>query len=96
MKTVMTQTADHWDNRSRTSTCPSVEESRDCLRRAGWSVGEIASATRWMVTGTNGDNLLHAESSTQGEAWNRACEQARALGMLAPWRGEADDATGHC
>jgi hypothetical protein len=33
---------------------PSVDESRDHLHRAGWSVGEIATATRWLVTGTNG------------------------------------------
>jgi hypothetical protein len=26
---------------------PGVDESRDRLHRAGWSVGEIASATRW-------------------------------------------------
>jgi hypothetical protein len=34
---------------------PSVDESRDRLHRAGWSVGEIASAAGWLVTGTNGD-----------------------------------------
>jgi hypothetical protein len=38
----------------RVNTYPSVNESRDRLHRAGWSVGEIATATRWLVTGTNG------------------------------------------
>jgi hypothetical protein len=75
---------------------PPLAECRERLQRVGWSVGEIASATRWMVTGTNGEYLLHAEGSTQGEAWFRACEQARAVGMLAPRRPEADDAASHC
>jgi hypothetical protein len=65
---------------------PSVDESRDRLHRAGWSVGEIASANCWLVTGANGENQLRAEGGTQAEAWWRACEQARAVGMLAPAR----------
>jgi hypothetical protein len=31
------------------TTHPSVDESRDRLHRAGWSVGEIATATAWVV-----------------------------------------------
>ena len=65
------------------STYPSVDESSDRLHRAGWSVGEYATASAWVVTGSNGENLLHAEGRTQAEAWWGACEQARALGMLA-------------
>jgi hypothetical protein len=43
------------------SSYPSVDESRDRLHRAGWSVGEIATATRWLVTGTNGgENVIKA------------------------------------
>jgi hypothetical protein len=68
---------------------PGVDESRDCLHRAGWSVGEIATATRWLVFGTNGENQLLAEAAGQAEAWHRACEQAAAVGMLAPARPEA-------
>src|SRR5262249_38246721 len=34
---------------------PSVDESCDRLHRAGWSLGEIATAGEWVVTGTNGD-----------------------------------------
>jgi hypothetical protein len=67
---------------------PGVDESRDRLHRAGWSVGEIATATRWLVTGTNGENELRAEACGQAEAWHRACEQAAAVGMLAPARPE--------
>jgi hypothetical protein len=38
------------------SAYPTIDESRDRLHRAGWSVGEIATATRWQVCGTNGDD----------------------------------------
>jgi len=61
---------------------PSVDESFERLHRAGWSVGEIATAREWIVTGTNWVNVLHAIGRTQSEAWWRACEQARAVGML--------------
>jgi hypothetical protein len=38
------------------SEFPSVDESRDRLHRAGWSVGEVPTTTRWIVSGTNGDD----------------------------------------
>jgi hypothetical protein len=63
-------------------THPTVDESRDRLHRAGWSVGEIATALAWVITGTNGENILEARAASQSEAWWRACEQARAVGML--------------
>jgi hypothetical protein len=44
------------------NTYPSVDESRDRLHRAGWSVGEIATATRWLICGTNGENAIKAEA----------------------------------
>ena len=71
------------------SDYPAVDESRDRLRRAGWSVGEAAFGPAWVVSGTNGENRLHATGATQAEAWWRACEQARAVGMLAPARPTA-------
>jgi hypothetical protein len=61
---------------------PSVDESRDRLHRAGWSVGEFATASAWVVRVTNGENILEARAASQSEAWWRACEQARAVGML--------------
>jgi hypothetical protein len=70
---------------------PTVDECLDRLRRAGWSIGETGSATRWIVTGHNGENAIKAKGATQAEAWWRACEQARAVGMLAPQRGEGCD-----
>ena len=69
-------------------TFPTVDESLDRLRRAGWSVGDTAfgppHARVWQVTGTNGENAVVAYGRFQAAAWWGACEQARAVGMLAP------------
>jgi hypothetical protein len=65
---------------------PSVDESLDRLHRAGWSVGDYDTATRWVVSGSNGENLICAEGASRAEAWWRACGQAAAVGMLAPAR----------
>jgi hypothetical protein len=65
---------------------PTVDESLGRLRRAGWSVGDVGTATRWVVSGTNGENMVFAEGQSRAEAWHRASEQAAAVGMLAPAR----------
>src|SRR4051812_9154243 len=65
------------------ATYPSVDESRDRLHRAGWSVGDVGTASGWLVTGTNGENRIEAYGRGQSEAWWHACEQARDVGMLA-------------
>jgi hypothetical protein len=62
---------------------PTVDESYDRLHRAGWSVGDVGTATTWIVTGTNGENAIRAEGQTRAEAYWRACQQAEAVGMLA-------------
>jgi hypothetical protein len=49
-------------------------------------VGETATATRWQVSGSNGENRLEASGRTQAQAWWRACEQASGVGMPAPCR----------
>jgi hypothetical protein len=64
-----------------------VAEVIIALKRAGWSVGDAAFVGEldelvWVVTGHNGENLIRAEGATQGEAWRRAVEQARGVGML--------------
>ncbi len=61
---------------------PTAEKSLARLHRAGWSVGEVKCGERWLVTGAKGENLIRAEGRTSAEAWQRACEQAAALGML--------------
>jgi hypothetical protein len=65
---------------------PSVDESRDRLHGAGWSLAEVGAGLTWLVDGTNGENLLLARGASHAEAWWRACEQARALALLAPAR----------
>jgi hypothetical protein len=69
-------------------TFPPVDESLARFRRAGRCVGDAAygppHALFWQVTGSNGENAVLAYGSSQAEAWWRACEQARAVGMLAP------------
>jgi hypothetical protein len=49
----------------------SVDECRDRLHRAGWSIGETATgpdqALVWLVTGTKGENL-----SSSPKSWRSA------------------------
>src|SRR5262249_1698361 len=67
---------------------PSVDESRDRLQRAGWSLGESVFGSVWQVDGSNGENRLLSTGASQAEAWWRACCQAREVEMLAPPRGQ--------
>jgi hypothetical protein len=68
------------------SRYPPVDESRDRLLRAGWLIGGGGCSTGWVVTATNGANHFQTQGATYAEAYWRACEQAQALGMLAPPR----------
>jgi hypothetical protein len=68
---------------------PTVDESLDRLHRAGWSIGDYGTATRFLVCGCNGENQLNAEGASRAEAYWRACVQARALGLLAPLKDAA-------
>lgn len=57
------------------------------LHSAGWSVGDVAAhdgvgGLTWLVSGSNGENLIRAEGATRDGAWGRAIERARGLGML--------------
>ena len=67
---------------------PSVDESAARLHGAGWSIGETGGAGVWLVSGTNGENVIHAEGRSQAEAWYRATLQAEAVGMLATLKWE--------
>src|SRR5689334_19960144 len=73
-----------------TDDYPPVEESMGQLHRAGWSVGDVAFEAEggglvWVVSGSNGENLIHASGPTPAVAWHRAAEQARAPGVLRLW-----------
>jgi hypothetical protein len=61
------------------TTYPSSDESFARLHAAGWSVGEVRAGSSWIVSGTNGENVLRAERATSAEAWHCACEQAEAM-----------------
>jgi hypothetical protein len=50
---------------------PTVDECRDRLRRAGWSLGEDRCGATWQVDGRNGENALLATGATQAQAWWR-------------------------
>jgi hypothetical protein len=63
------------------------EDALDQLRRAGWSTCDVvfpggAGGIVWLVSATSGENTVRAEGAARGEAWGRAVERARGLGML--------------
>jgi len=60
----------------------SIDESFARLHQAGWTIDETGGAGLWLVTGTNGENVIRAQGRTQTEAWYRATLQAEAVGML--------------
>jgi hypothetical protein len=64
---------------------PNSDESFARLHRAGWSIGDAAYVEHgvlvWLVTGTNGENLIRAEGPTRAAAWWAAVAQAQAVGM---------------
>jgi hypothetical protein len=47
---------------------PSVDECRDRLHRAGWSLGETCFGQRCQVEGSNGENRLLTTGASQAEA----------------------------
>jgi len=70
-------------NRLPPSTLPSVDESAARLRQAGWSAGDVQLFSgAWLVSATNGENVIHGRGDNQAQAWWRAVEAARAVGML--------------
>jgi hypothetical protein len=70
---------------------PSSDESFLRLHRFGWSIGDTAGSTPdglvWLVSGSNGENLVRAEGRTRDEAWRNAEIEALGLGMLGRDRG---------
>jgi hypothetical protein len=59
----------------------------DRLHCAGWTIGAPAfratdGRLAWLAIGYNGENQVRADDATTAEAWLRAVEQARLLGML--------------
>ena len=65
------------------TTFATVDSARTRLHQAAWSIGETATATRWIITGVNGENAIQTQGATQAEAWHRAVGQAEAVGMAS-------------
>jgi hypothetical protein len=69
-----------------TNDLPTSDESFLRLHAAGWSIGDAAATGPdgmvWLVTGTNGENVIRAEGATRDAAWWAAIGQAASVGML--------------
>jgi hypothetical protein len=57
-----------------------IAETLNRLHAGGWSIGDTAfydverDGQVWVVTGTNGENMIRAEGATCREAWWRALD----------------------
>jgi hypothetical protein len=60
-----------------------IEACHERLHRSGWSIGEVGTSQEWVVTGTNGENVIRACGATLADAYRQACEDAAAVGMLS-------------
>jgi hypothetical protein len=70
-------------NRCAPEAVAFVDECAVRLRRANWSAGEVRLLSgAWLVSATNGENVIHGRGGTQAEAWQRTCQAARAVRML--------------
>jgi hypothetical protein len=56
------------------------------LQQRDWNVAEVCFVGLprpvWCVSGSNGESVIAALGHTSAEAWQGACSQAEALGML--------------
>jgi hypothetical protein len=63
------------------------EQAYDRLQRAGWTLGIYSLAgpngVLVVVEGVNGENVIRGEGQSLEAAYRSACDQARAVGMLA-------------
>jgi hypothetical protein len=55
---------------------PTGEECLKMLHKAGWSIGEVRCGSRWLVSGTNGKQVLQVEGASQDQAWYEAVKLA--------------------
>lgn len=61
--------------------CPTtVDDYRDRLSRAGWSLGEFGHVNSWTVEAAKGQRRILATAPTQTEAWRWAWMRADAYG----------------
>ena len=77
---------------------PSKRQSLTRLRHAGWAARQLAVIRSsgdkvYHVITAIGEHQIHAEGSTDREAWHHAVEAAAADGMLAGWPSGSPDGT---
>jgi hypothetical protein len=73
-------------DRSTNPAPATIDEIRDRLRRAGWSLGETVCGGIWRVDGRNGENVLLVRADAQLAVWKLALVETSALGMVADGR----------
>jgi hypothetical protein len=54
-----------------------IDECFALLKAAGWSIGDIGTASGWLVTGSRGGHVIKTYAPTRGAAWCQAVEEAR-------------------
>ncbi len=59
-----------------------IEEAREQLERAGWSMTEAAIGKGWQVTGDNGKIMLLVHAATLAGAWIGLMAEAAELEMV--------------
>ncbi|MHC5540845.1 hypothetical protein ACYOEI_21700, partial [Singulisphaera rosea] len=67
-----------------------ANDSMDILARSGWLIHDFViegetGTVLWLVSGSNGENLIRSRGPTAEIAWRRAVDQAAAVGMLQGW-----------
>jgi hypothetical protein len=63
-----------------------VKLCRSLLERSGWRLDVfstmVAGVVQWRVIANNGNKRIVAYADTRPDAWLKAVEQAKALGLL--------------
>jgi hypothetical protein len=58
------------------------DEGITAIRAEGWSIGETGGPGGWIVTGTRGEQEIHAAGATQSAAWAEAVQQAESMPLI--------------
>ncbi|MFO0814530.1 MAG: hypothetical protein U0796_15020 [Gemmatales bacterium] len=67
----------------RFTLAPTIDEYMDELAGLGWSVGDTAANDgQWIVCGTKSRKEICSSDTNRTEAWRKATEQARVVGMV--------------
>jgi hypothetical protein len=62
---------------------PGVAELRERLTRARWQLNELGGGP-WIIYGFNGAATFCVMGKTRLAAWQKACDEARRMGLLSP------------